>query len=54
MKNDNQWLEWAKELQDLSQCALAYCKDKFDIERFQRIREISAQMAASCSGTPTA
>ena len=29
MKSDNQWLEWAKELQFLSQCALAYCKDKY-------------------------
>ena len=46
MNGTNQWLEWAKELQFLSQSALAYCKDKFDIERFQRIREISAEMAA--------
>ena len=44
MSGENRWLEWAKELQDLSQCALAYCKDKYDIERFQRIREISAAM----------
>ncbi len=43
---DNRWLGWAKELQNLSQCALAYCKDKYDIERFERIREISAEMAA--------
>ena len=47
MSKDNPWLEWAKELQFLSQCALAYCKDKYDIERFQRIREISAEMAAA-------
>ena len=52
MKHDNQWLEWAKELQDLSQCALAYCKDKFDIERFRRIREISAEMAAAVVDMP--
>ena len=50
--NNNQWLEWAKELQDLSQCALAYCKDKYDIERFQRIREISAEMAAAVVDMP--
>lgn len=49
---NNQWLEWAKELQDLSQCALAYCKDKFDIERFKRIREISAEMAAAVVDMP--
>ena len=52
MKNESQWLEWAKELQDISQCALAYCKDKFDIERFQRIRDISAEMAASVVDMP--
>lgn len=52
MNHENQWLEWAKELQDLSQCALAYCEDKFDIERFQRIREISAEMAASVVDMP--
>ena len=52
MKSDNQWLEWAKELQFLSQCALAYCKDKYDIERFERIREISAEMAASIADLP--
>ena len=52
MASENQWLEWAKELQDLSQCALAYCKDKFDIERFERIREISAEMAASVVDMP--
>ncbi len=46
------WIAWAKELQDLSQCALAYCKDRFDIERFKRVREISAEMAAEISDQP--
>lgn len=45
-------MDWAKELQFLSQCALAYCQDKYDIERFERIREISAEMAAGLSGLP--
>ncbi len=52
MTSENKWLEWAKELQFLSQCALAYCRDRFDIERFQRIRDISAEMAADLSGLP--
>lgn len=52
MSGDNQWLEWASELQFLSQCALAYCKDRYDIERFKRIREISAEMAASITDLP--
>ena len=52
MASDNQWLEWAKELQFLSQCALAYCKDVYDIERFRRIREISAEMVSRIGDTP--
>ena len=51
MSNDK-WIAWIKELQNLSQCALAYCKDKYDIERFERIREISAEMAAEISDRP--
>ena len=49
---DNKWTSWIKELQNLSQCALAYCKDKYDIGRFERIREISAEMAAEISDQP--
>ncbi len=45
----NKWLDWAKELQFLSQSALAYCKDPFDIERFERIREISAEIISHYS-----
>ena len=52
MPFENKWLEWAKELQFLSQCALTYCKDKYDIERFQRIRDISAEMAADLTELP--
>ena len=39
-----QWLEWAKELQFIAQGGLTYSKDVFDIERFERIREIAAEM----------
>ena len=48
----NPWIGWAKELQDLSQCALAYCKDRYDIERFKRIRDISAEMISELSDQP--
>lgn len=44
MRNNEKWLEWAVELQSISQGALYYCKDKFDIERFERIGEIAAEM----------
>lgn len=42
-KNDV-WKKWAQELQFLSQCSLAYSKDKFDRERSERIREIASEM----------
>ena len=45
--DEDKIIKWATELQSLSQTALFYCKDKFDKERFQRIREISAEMIAS-------
>lgn len=53
--NENQqpkWLEWAKELQFIAQAGLTYSKDAFDIERFERIREISAEILSLQSGLP--
>ena len=41
---DDVWKKWAQELQFLSQCSLAYSKDKFDRERSERIREIACEM----------
>lgn len=41
---ETQWLEWAKELQSIGQAGLTYSKDKFDLERFQRIRDLSVEI----------
>ena len=46
------WLDWAVELQALAQAGLFYSKDIYDIERFQRIRDIAAEMLVSPSGLP--
>ena len=48
----NKWVAWAQELQFLSQCALTYCRDVYDIERFERIREISAEMVGELADLP--
>ena len=40
------WLKWAVELQSISQNALTYTKDIYDKERFERVREIAAEMLA--------
>ncbi|MBR0408231.1 MAG: NUDIX hydrolase [Clostridia bacterium] len=50
MSEKEQWLKWAIELQSLAQSALYWCKDVYDIERFQRIREISAEIMAAKTG----
>ena len=42
--------EWAEELQSLAQAGLYYAKDAFDRERFQRVREIAAEMMAERTG----
>jgi putative ABC transport system permease protein len=41
MNQNKNWLDWAVELQALAQAGLFYSKDIYDIERFQRIREIA-------------
>lgn len=44
MDKNEKWLQWAVELQSIAQSGLFYGKDKFDIERYQRISDISAEM----------
>ena len=46
------WLEWAMELQSLAQAGLTYGKDIFDKERYERIREISAEIVAYKADMP--
>lgn len=41
------WLEWAIELQSIAQAGLTYGRDAYDRERYERIREISAEMVAN-------
>ncbi|WP_180334828.1 NUDIX hydrolase N-terminal domain-containing protein [Necropsobacter massiliensis] len=50
MQQEERWLQWAVELQSLAQAGLFYSPNKFDIERFQRIREISADIIQYKSG----
>lgn len=45
------WLRWAKELQALAQTGLTFTKDHYDIERYEAIRHIAAEMMAAGSGS---
>ena len=50
--DEKRWLDWAIELQSLAQAGLTYGKDIYDRERYERIREISAEIIAHKSQIP--
>lgn len=53
--NDNNiphWLEWAREIQALSQTGLHYSHDIFETQRYQRLVEIAAEIVNSHTGLP--
>lgn len=52
MDDRQRWLQWAIELQSLAQTGLTYGKDAYDLERYERIREISAEMVSHMSDIP--
>lgn len=43
------WLKWAIEIQSLAQAGLAYTDNVYDIERYERLREIAAEMLSEKS-----
>lgn len=47
---DPQWMTWAKRLQAIAQTGLTYAKDPYDIERYESVRRIAAEMMAAGSG----
>ncbi len=47
--NGSKWIQWAREIFSLSQAGLTYNQNPFDIERYKRLQEISAEMIESQS-----
>ena len=45
---DQTWLEWVQRLEAIAQSGLAYCTNIYDIERYQRITDIAAEISAHC------
>jgi len=41
------WLEWAQRLQALAQTGLNYTENPFEIERYEAVREIAAEIVAA-------
>ena len=50
--DEPKWLLWARELQAIAQTGLAFSNDRYDLERYQRLRAIAVAMLASGSGAP--
>ena len=45
-ENQTRWLDWAREIQALAQTGMHYAENEFQIERYQRLLEISAEILA--------
>jgi ADP-ribose pyrophosphatase YjhB (NUDIX family) len=43
------WLEWAQKLQAIAQNGLTYSENPYDIERYQQLRQIAAEIMATHS-----
>lgn len=44
MDKNEKWLEWAVKLQAIAQAGLCYGVGKFDLQRYEEIRDIAAEM----------
>jgi len=52
MTSEPDWLTWARALQTLAQTGLTFAKDRFDVERYEKVREIAAAMMAAGADQP--
>jgi len=50
---DPNWLDWAKRLQAIAQNGLTFAEDHFDVERYEQVRQIAAEMLADKTGART-
>jgi ADP-ribose pyrophosphatase YjhB (NUDIX family) len=48
--DEPQWLRIARELRAIAQTGLAFTTDRFDRQRYERVRELAASMLAAGSG----
>jgi ADP-ribose pyrophosphatase YjhB (NUDIX family) len=48
--NDPKWLEIARELRAIAQTGLTFTVDRFDRQRYERLRELAAKLLAQGSG----
>jgi ADP-ribose pyrophosphatase YjhB (NUDIX family) len=44
------WLAWAREVQAVAQTGLTFCKDPYDRERYEALRDLAARVMTSAGG----
>ncbi len=44
------WIDWAKRLQAVAQNGLTYAQNPYDVERYEQVRQVAAEMIADRSG----
>src|SRR5262245_23927426 len=45
----NIWVEWVRRLQSIAQNGRNYCKNEFDLLRYQQVEDVAAEIAARYS-----
>jgi ADP-ribose pyrophosphatase YjhB (NUDIX family) len=43
------WVKWVRRLQSIAQNGRHYCKNEFDLERYQQVEDVAAEIAAGYS-----
>ena len=51
-ENTFKWIDWIIELQSIAQNGLTYANDIYDIERYERLRHLTAEMMSHISNLP--
>lgn len=48
------WLDWCRRLQAIAQTGLTFTKDPFDLDRYQQLQTLAAEMSAAANQMPVA
>ena len=49
---NDKWIDYAIRIQSIAQAGLQYGKDKYDKERYEELRKISAEMISAKTDIP--
>ena len=53
-ENKREWLRWAKQVQAISQSGLTFTRDPYDVERYEQLQRLAAEMMSHHCDTETA